>query len=141
MGKQMGSKGTSRNKGGAARRRTLERFGVFNGFVDHGLAGLPRSEAAVWLILFRDTKPTGLARTSLSDLARRGGMSRRQASRALRALIRRGAVHVIRKGVVGKATIYSLYPPDVLGQINPQMRPWLVPSPPPAEAMDIGVSG
>ncbi len=79
----------------------------------------------MWLMLYRDTKPTGLARTSLADLARRGGMSRRQASRALRALGERGAVHIIRKGVVGKATLYSLYPPELLGEINPRMRAWL----------------
>ena len=140
MGNKMTSKGTMRNKAGAARRRTLERFGVLNGFVDFGLAGLSRSEAAVWLILFRDTKPTGLARTSLSDLARRGGMSRRQATRALRALMARGAVYVIRKGVVGKATLYSLYPPEVLGDINPRLRSWLRASQPAAGAMDTGVS-
>jgi hypothetical protein len=125
MSNQMSSKRTRWNKGGAARRRSLERFGVLNGFVDFGLAGLSRSEIAVWLILYRDTKPNGLARTSRSDLARRGGMSRRQATRALRALIGHGAVHVIRKGVVGKATLYSLYPPDVLVQICPQVGRWL----------------
>jgi hypothetical protein len=117
---------TRQTQGGSTkRRRTLERFQVLNGFVDLGLARLTRSQIAVYLIIYRDTQPSGLARTSLSDLARRGGMSRRQASRALRALIGRGAVHVVRKGVIGKATLYSLYPPDVLGQINPRLRPWL----------------
>jgi hypothetical protein len=139
MGNQMSSKGTRRNKGGAARRRSLERFQILNGFVDFGLAGLSRSEIAVWLIIFRDTKPSGLARTSLSDQARRGGMSRRQATRALRALIRRGAVHVIRKGVVGKATIYSIYPPDVLGEICPQIGRWLRAAGTPAEEVDTDV--
>jgi hypothetical protein len=47
----MNSKPTRRNKGNAARRRSLERFGVLNGFVDFGLAGLARSEVAVWLVL------------------------------------------------------------------------------------------
>jgi hypothetical protein len=125
MDNSMSSKGTRRNKTGAARRRSLERFQVLNGFVDFGLAQLSRSEMAAWLILYRDTKPSGLARTSLSDLARRGGMSRRQATRALRTLIGRGAMHVVRKGVTGRGTLYSLYPPDVLGRINPAIRPWV----------------
>ena len=46
-------------------------------------------------------------------------MSERQATRALDKLIKRGAVHVIRRGIRGKATLYSLYPPDMLVKINP----------------------
>jgi predicted DNA-binding transcriptional regulator len=130
----MNNERIGRSKRKSVRRRSLERFGVLNGFVDFGLAGLSRSEVAVWLILYRDTRPSGLARTSLADLARRGGMSRRQASRALRALIARGAVHVIRKGVIGKATVYSLYPPEILGEINPEARAWLRPPPWPGGA-------
>jgi DNA-binding MarR family transcriptional regulator len=107
------------------RRYTLERFQVLNDFVDHGLADLSRSEVAVYLILFRDTQPTGLARTSLTELARRGGMSERQASRALNKLIQRGAVHVIRKAVGQRAAMYSLYPSDVLSEVNPRLKSWL----------------
>jgi hypothetical protein len=142
MGNQMSSTGKSRNKGGSARQPSLERFQVLNGFVDFGLAGLSRSEVACWLILFRDCKPNGLSSTSLSDLSRRGGMSRRQATRALRSLIGRGAVHVIRKGFVGKATVYSLYPPEVLGRMCPAMRPWLQAAAPAAEQVVVtDVSG
>jgi hypothetical protein len=65
------------------RRISLERFKVLNDFVDLGMAKLTRSQIAVYLILYRDTKPNGLARTSRSELARRGGMTERQASRAL----------------------------------------------------------
>ena len=56
------------------------RFEILNAFVDGGMAGLSRAELAVWLILYRDTKPDGTARTSLDDLARRGGMDRQTAS-------------------------------------------------------------
>ena len=107
------------------RHYTLERFQVLNDFVDHGLADLSRSEIAVYMILFRDTRPTGLARTSLTELSRRGGMSERQATRALGMLIKRGAVHVIRRGIRGKATLYSLYPPDMLVKINPRLKSWI----------------
>jgi hypothetical protein len=107
------------------KRISLERFQVLNDFVDLGLSQLSRSEIAVYLILFRDTKPTGLARTARTELARRGGMSDRQASRGLNSLIRRGAVHVIRKAAGQRAAIYSLYPPDVLARVNPRLKSWL----------------
>jgi hypothetical protein len=107
------------------RRYTLDRFHVLNEFVDHGVADLSRSEIAVYLILFRDTKPTGLARTSLTEFARRGGMSERQASRALGLLIKRNVVHIIRRGIRGKAALYSLYPPDELAKINPRLKSWI----------------
>jgi hypothetical protein len=64
------------------RRYALERFQVLNDFVDHGLADLSQSEIGVYLTLWRDTRPTGLARTSRSEMARLGGMTKRQASRA-----------------------------------------------------------
>ncbi len=44
---------------------------------------------------------------------------------ALGELCGRGAVHVIRKGVPGKATLYSLYAPELLADINPRLRSWL----------------
>ncbi len=40
------------------------RFGVLNGFVDMTLRCIGPTAAVVWLVLFRDTKPDGLARTS-----------------------------------------------------------------------------
>jgi hypothetical protein len=42
-----------------------------NAFVDFSMAGLTGAEVKVWLILYRDTKATGLARTGQTDLARR----------------------------------------------------------------------
>ncbi len=123
------------------RRNSLERFKVLNDFVDVGMAQLSRSEIAVYLIVFRDTKPTGLARTSRTELARRGGMTERQASRALTKLINRGAVHVIRRGFKGKVALYSLYPPDVLAEINPGLKSWIngTAEPPDDKCGDTGV--
>ena len=48
-------------KGKAARRKTADRFAVLNAFVDFTMQGLSRAETLVWLALFRDTKPDGLA--------------------------------------------------------------------------------
>ncbi len=69
-------------KGKPARRRTGDRFAVLNAFVDFTLAGLTRNEIAVWLVLYRDTKPDGTARTSQVDMARRVGKSDRTVRRA-----------------------------------------------------------
>jgi hypothetical protein len=74
------------------------RFGVLNAFVDCTMATLKPSERAVWLILFRDTKPGGIARTSERDIARRAGVSDRMVRYALTALERRGLVQVVRRG-------------------------------------------
>jgi hypothetical protein len=77
---------------------TSGRFGVLNAFADATLATLGRAEIAVWLLLWRDTKPNGLARTSQADLARRAGVNPRTVRRALAALQRAGLVTVVHRG-------------------------------------------
>jgi hypothetical protein len=95
----------------ARRRASKYFFPTFNGFVDLGVQHLSRSEIAAYLILLRDTKPDGAARTSFGGIALRGGMSRRQAVRAVRSLIERGVVEVLRRGGrrIG-ATTYCVVP-------------------------------
>ena len=88
------AKGTS----GAARARSGERFRTLNAFVDFTMADLKPSERAVWLVLFRDTKRDGIARTSERDIARRVGVSDRMVRYALKALERRGLVRIVRRG-------------------------------------------
>lgn len=85
-----------RRKG--ANNATGSRFQVLNTFADCTLAGLSRAEMAVWLLLWRDTKPDGLARTSQVDLARRAGTNNRTARRALESLRRRGLLTVVYRG-------------------------------------------
>jgi hypothetical protein len=94
-------------------------FKTLAGFVDEGVRSLNRSELAVYLILMRDTKPSGDARTALTDLATRGGLSKRSASRAVQSLIGRGVLHVIRPGVSGKPTLYTIFPTTVFKALNP----------------------
>ena len=48
--------------GGKGKRQHRDRFGVLNAFVDFTMAGLIRSDLAVWLVLYRDTKD-GVAQT------------------------------------------------------------------------------
>ncbi|MGA2617640.1 MAG: helix-turn-helix domain-containing protein [Thermoguttaceae bacterium] len=102
-------------KGKPARRKTGDRFAVVNAFVDFTLAGLTRNEIAAWLVLWRDTKPDGTARTSQADLARRAGTSDRSIRRALAKLARRGLLKVTYRGGIGRgASAYRVrpLPPD-----------------------------
>ena len=83
-------------------RRRSGRFAVLNGFVDGIMGTLPRAAALVWVCLWRDTKPDGLARAAVTDLARRIGSDRRSVLRALRLLGDRGLLEVKRRGGLGR---------------------------------------
>ena len=100
-------------------------FKTLAGFVDEGARMLNRSELAVFLILMRDTKPDGTARAALTDIATRGGLSKRSASRAVQSLIGRGVVHVVRPGVAGKPTLYTIFPLPVFKTLNPTAARWI----------------
>src|SRR5271166_6141430 len=94
-----------------SRRESRLRFETINAFVDFGMADLSRAELAVWLILFRDTKRDGTARTSLDDLARRGGMNRQTASRAVGRLACRKMLQIIRRmGLNRGPSAYRVFP-------------------------------
>ena len=82
----------------SSRRESRLRFELLNVFVDSGMANLSRAELAVWLILYRDTKRDGTARSSLDELARRAGMNRQTASRAVGRLARRKMLRVLHRG-------------------------------------------
>lgn len=84
------------------RQRHYGRFAVLNGFVDGVMGTLPRAAALVWVCLWRDTKPDGLARTAVADLARRVGCDRRNVLRSLRLLADRGLLDVVRRGGLGR---------------------------------------
>jgi len=88
------------------------RFAIFNGFVDESLASLSRAEIAVWLILYRDGKsPQWTARASLDDIARRAGINRQTAHRAVASLTRRKMLRVIERGRLnGGPSSYIVFP-------------------------------
>jgi hypothetical protein len=89
--------------------RARGRFAEINGFIDVTLAELTRAEAAVWLVLWRDTKPNGLARTSQTDLARRAGCDTRTVRRALDRLTATGLVKIVRVGRINVGpTVYRV---------------------------------
>jgi DNA-binding MarR family transcriptional regulator len=94
-----------------SKRRSALRFELLNAFVDGGMAELSRSELAVWLALYRDAKPDGIARASLADLARRGGMDRQTASRAVGRLERRKMLRVVQRGGLNRGpSCYQVFP-------------------------------
>jgi hypothetical protein len=90
--------GQARPKGKAERRSSAERFHTINAFADVALADLDRAEIALWLLLWRDTKPNGLASASQADLARRAGCNVRTVRRALAGLLRAGLVQCVSQG-------------------------------------------
>jgi len=86
------------------------RWPTLNAFVDATIAGLSRSELAVWIVLFRDVRD-GVARTGLTDIARRGGMEHGSAKRAVRSLTAKGLLRVVRRGRKnGGTNVYQVAP-------------------------------
>lgn len=80
------------------RRKAGDRFATLNGFLDFTAAGLTRAEVLTWLLLWRDTKADGTARTGISDLARRAGVNRSTVIRSVAKLAERGLLIVIYRG-------------------------------------------
>jgi hypothetical protein len=87
------------------------RFGVLNGFADYSLAGLTGSDVKTWLILFRDTKADGTARTGQRDIARRAGLKVRVIQKAVARLEAKGLLEVVRRGRLNSGvTVYRVHP-------------------------------
>ena len=93
------------------RQTRSERFAALNAFADFALANLTGAESKVWLILFRDTKGEGIARTAQADVARRAGLSRRGVQIALDKLNAKGMVRVVRRGRLNAGpSVYRVHP-------------------------------
>jgi Helix-turn-helix domain len=89
---------------------TGDRFQVINAFADFTLASLDRAAMAVWLLLWRDTKKDGTARTSQADLGRRAGVSERTVRRAVRRLADQGLLTVVYRGSLRRgASAYRVH--------------------------------
>jgi hypothetical protein len=71
------------------------RWATFNAFMDACLKHLSPVEANVWMLLFRDTKPDGMARTSSRNLAQRSGCSLRAVTHAMKLLKKAALVKVV----------------------------------------------
>jgi len=98
------------------------RFNVLNLFLDCTAGNLPRSEMLVWMLLYRDTKPDGIARTSQADLARRANADLSTIKRATAKLERRGLLIVVRRGNLQRGPsayrVVPLIPTTKLGGVD-----------------------
>jgi hypothetical protein len=93
------------------KRSSQGRFLSINAFLVVTMARLGRAELAVWLLLWRDTKPDGLARTSQADLAKRAGCNPRTVRRALATLQQDGLVSIICQGGLNRGlSVYRVEP-------------------------------
>jgi hypothetical protein len=114
--RQRRGRSASEGRDPPARRRITKRasglrFEILNAFADRGRADLSRGELAVWLILYRDTRRDGTARTSLDDLVRRGGMNRQTASRAVGELVRWRMLQALSRGGLNQgSSSYRVFP-------------------------------
>ena len=93
------------------KRQSSLRFEVLNAFVDMGMRQLAPSESVVWLVLYRDTKPDGTAKTGVDDLTLRCRVSRSTVLRALKRLEHLHMLQVVRRGGLNRGTsVYRVFP-------------------------------
>jgi DNA-binding MarR family transcriptional regulator len=89
----------------------VPRASASTALIDVTMAELTPAERSVWLILWRDTKPNGLAGTSQMDLAKRAGVADRAVRTALNKLEGKGLVTVVRRGSFRRGvSVYRVYP-------------------------------
>ncbi|MCG3179630.1 MAG: hypothetical protein BIFFINMI_01971 [Phycisphaerae bacterium] len=90
--------------------RAGQRFAAFNAFVDCTLAKLPRTDALVWFVLFRDARPD-TARSAQSFIAKRAGLGKRTVGMAIKRLERAGLLDVLHRGGLNRGfSIYRIRP-------------------------------
>jgi hypothetical protein len=88
------------------------RFQDINEFVDDTMKTLEFRASLAWFTLWRNTKPTGLARIAISDLAHRMGCSPDTAKRAIKDLKRAGLLTVVAPGSINRGvSTYRLTTP------------------------------
>jgi hypothetical protein len=88
------------------------RWAALNAFVDAVLADATEAETRVWLVIFRDVKPGGLARIGMTDIACRTGMTRRAVVNAVAGLKKRGVIEVTSRGSInGNPNTYRVLAP------------------------------
>ncbi|QDT72222.1 helix-turn-helix domain-containing protein [Lacipirellula limnantheis] len=74
------------------------RFQTMNDFADLSARLVDTTAQAVWWILFRETKPNGLASVSFNQIADLIGLKRRAAMRAVQDLEEAGLLTVVKRG-------------------------------------------
>jgi hypothetical protein len=82
----------------SAHKRAAGRFGVLNRFADNGARLVDTTAQACWWILYRETKPDGLATISHQRIAECVGVDRKTVTRALGRLEAARLLTVVRHG-------------------------------------------
>ncbi len=116
VGKRIGIPATV--GGGSSARATRKpkpgagsRFAVLNSFVDRSMRMIDPTAAAVWFVLYRDTKPNGLAKASHNSIAERIGRGVRTVYSAVRQLEAAGLLIVVRRGRLNAGvSVYRVRP-------------------------------
>ncbi len=94
-----------------AKGKSHGRFAVINTFIDDTMHQVKRAARDVWFILWRDTKPDGLARASQKHIARRAGCNVRTVRRALKTLESAGLLTVSHQGGLNRGmSVYRVHP-------------------------------
>ena len=90
--------------------RIGRRFAMLNTFVDGTLATLPRTDALVWVVLFRDVRGE-TAKSAQTYIAKRSGLGKRTVGMAIKRLERAGLVDVVHRGGLNRGlSIYRIRP-------------------------------
>ena len=92
------------------------RWTMLNNFTDYGQRRLIPSGVRVWLVLFRETKPGGLARVTIAQIAATAGISTRAVAYGLHELRDKRFVVLVSRGSRNKGpSIYRLRPISIRG--------------------------
>ncbi len=92
------------------KRKQRGRFAVLNSFADCGARSVDTTAQACWWILYRETKPNGLARVSQARIAECVGLGRVAVNRALKRLEQAKLLTVVRRGGLhGGPSTYRVY--------------------------------
>ena len=106
QGQDRQPKPKGRQRGGQVGKR----FAMYNTFVDYTLATIPRTDALVWLVLFRDAHG-GTAKSAQAYIARRAGLGKRTVGMAVKRLERAGLLDVLHRGGLNRGlSIYRSRP-------------------------------
>jgi hypothetical protein len=96
---------------------TADRFRVLNAFVDESMGALNRSEIAVWMVLYRDTRDE-IAQTSQAAIAVRTGADVRTVRRAVQRLLKSGLLILVYRGGLNRgASRYRVVGASIAGKI------------------------
>ena len=110
LASRVGTNGTAR--AASKQRAQIDRWATLNAFVDGAMSQCTAAEVRVWLVLYREVKPGGLARIGMGQISRVAGIERRSVVRALEVLKRRKFVEVVTRGTInGMPNAYRLLIP------------------------------